>query len=101
MLNDLMGKFQEAQNKMEESKKNLNTKFVELELENGKIKVQANGNKRLTNITISEDLLNDNEALEDLLITAVNKVLEKSEELFDSEMQNVAGGMLSGMNGLF
>jgi len=101
MLNDLMGKFQEAQNQMEAAKKKLNEKFVEVEIEGGQIKVQANGNKKITNITINPALFEDKEALEDLLITAVNKATEKAEDLFNTEMQGIAGGMLGGMNGLF
>lgn len=101
MLNDFMGMFQETQKQMEETKKQLNDKFVEAEVENGLVKVTANGNKRITNLTISPDVLNDKDALEDLIITAVNKVMEKSEQLFDTEMQKIAGVMLPNLNGLF
>jgi DNA-binding YbaB/EbfC family protein len=101
MINDLMGKFQEAQKQMEDAKKKLNDKFVEVEVEGGLVKIIANGNKRITNISISEEILKDKEALEDLILTAVNKAIAKAEELFDSEMQKVAGGMLPNLNGLF
>lgn len=101
MLNDLMGKFQEAQQQMESAKKSLNDKFVTAEVENGLVKVKANGNKKIVDISIDDELLSDKDALQDLVQTAVNKAIEKAETLFDTEMQKVAGGMLPNLNGLF
>jgi DNA-binding YbaB/EbfC family protein len=101
MIGDFMGKMQEAQQQMEETKKRLDGVYVDAEVENGLIKVTASANMKLTNISIADELLNDKEALEDLIITAVNKVMEKAKEVQEVEMAKVAQGMLPNLGGLF
>ncbi len=99
MFGDLLGKMAEAQKGMEESKKRLNGIYVDAEAENGLVKVTMNGNKKITNLSISETLIDgkDKDAIEDLVIMAINKAIEKAEKVYESEMQNVAKGMLPGM----
>ncbi len=101
MIGDFMGKMQEAQQQMEETKKRLDGVYVDADVENGLIKVTANANMKLTNISIADELLKDKEALEDLIITAVNKVMEKAKEVQEVEMAKVAQGMLPNLGGLF
>lgn len=98
MFGDMMGKMKEAQQKMEEAKKRLDSIYVDVEVENGAVKITATGNKKIKNITLSDTLLssNDKEAIEELLMLAVNRVLEKAESVNEAEMQNVAKGMLPG-----
>jgi len=96
-----MGKMQEAQQQMEETKKRLDGVYVDAEIENGLIKATANANQKLTNISISDELLQDKEALEDLIITAVNKVMDKAREVQEVEMAKVAQGMMPNLGGLF
>jgi len=101
MIGDFMGKMQEAQQQMEETKKRLDGVYVDAEIENGLIKATANANQKLTNISISDELLQDKEALEDLIITAVNKVMDKAREVQEVEMAKVAQGMMPNLGGLF
>ena len=101
MLGDFMGKMQEAQQQMEETKKRLNGVYVDAEVENGLVKATANANMKLSNISIADELLNNKEDLEDLIITAVNKVMEKAKEVQEVEMSKVAQGMLPNLGGLF
>jgi nucleoid-associated protein EbfC len=103
MLQDLMGKLQEAQKQMDETKKRLNTIYVDAEAEGGSVKVTANANKRITNITINQELVDekDKDAIEDLVLTAINRVLEKAEQIYDNEMGNAAKNMLPNIPGLF
>jgi len=103
MLNDLMGKLQEAQQQMVESKKRLNSVFVEAEVENGLVKVKANGNRKITQLSINKELLQngDIEELEDLIITAVNKAIEKADKLNEGEMSGMAANMMPNLANLF
>ncbi len=101
MLGDFMGKMQEAQQQMEETKKRLDGVYVDAEVENGLVKVTANANMKLSNISIADELLNNKEDLEDLVILAVNKVMEKAKEVQEVEMSKVAQGMLPNLGGLF
>jgi nucleoid-associated protein EbfC len=100
---DLMGKMKEAQKQMEETKQRLSDIIVEGLVEGGAIKVKANCNLQVTNIEVSDDLLKvENKAvLEDLLIVAINKAIQKAKETQEVEMSKVAQGMLPNLGGLF
>jgi DNA-binding YbaB/EbfC family protein len=89
------------QSQTDEMKKKLENMFVEAEAENGLIKVTATGNKRITNISINDEIISDKEALEDLIIVAVNKAIVKAEELHEKEMGSIAQNMLPGFGNIF
>ena len=65
--------------------------------------IKVNGNKKVTNIIISQELLDDKdkEAIEDLVLTAVNRAMEKAEQLYEREMGGIAKGMMPGFPGMF
>jgi nucleoid-associated protein EbfC len=100
---DFMGKIQEAQKQMEETKKRLSDIIVEGQAENGLIKVSSDCNLKITNIEISDSIFqnHDKSELEDLLVVTINKALIKAKETQEEEMAKVAQGMLPGMGGLF
>ncbi len=58
MMGDFMGKMQEAQQQMEETKKRLDGVFVDVDIENGAIKATASVNMKVTNISISNSTIN-------------------------------------------
>jgi len=99
---DIMGKMQEAQKQMEETKKQLSNVFVDAEIEGGLIKVTSDCNQKITNIEISDELLktDDKSGIEDLIIVAVNKALEKAKAKNEEEMSKVAKGMMPNLGGL-
>lgn len=99
-LSEMMGKLKEAQQKIEETKKRLDTVIVEGVSGNGKIKVTASANREIKSIDITDDLINDKEALEDYLIIALNKAIEKANAINESEMANAAKGGLPDIPGL-
>jgi len=103
MMGDFMGKMQEAQQQMEETKRRLDGVFVDVDIENGAIKASASANLKVTNISISDELLakNDKEELEDLIIVAINKVLDEAKQVQEVEMSKVAQGMMPNLGGLF
>jgi nucleoid-associated protein EbfC len=95
MFGDMMGKLQEMKQKMEDTKKRLETITVQGEAGDGAITVTANGNKKIVNISVNEELTKaDKEELEDLLVVAVNRALEKAESLHEAEMQGAAQGFI-------
>ena len=99
MLQQLMA----AQQKAEEIKKRLDTVSVSSEVEGGLIKITATANKAITAIEIDEEFLKnaDKEELEELLLTAINKVLVRAEEVSATEMQAATQDMLGGLGGMF
>lgn len=99
MFGDMMGKLQEMKQQTEEIKKRLDTISVDGEAENGKVRVIITANKKVTSITISEELMTDGdkEQIEDLTMIALNKALDKAENVANAEMAGAAKGFLPGM----
>jgi len=99
MFGDLLGKFQEAQQKMLEGKQKLAEVVIDGDAGEGAVKVSVTGNGQVKTISINDQLLSAErkEELEDLLIIALNRALENAEKMREEEMKGLAGGMLGGM----
>jgi DNA-binding YbaB/EbfC family protein len=99
MFGNMMGKLQEMQQKSAEIKKRLDNISVKGDAENGQVTVTATGNRKITAVHISEELIKagDKEQIEDLCLLAMNRALEQAEKVYESEMKDVAKGMLPGM----
>ena len=92
-----MERLQAMQEQMKETKKLLDDKLVEGESGDGRIKVVANGNRKIKNVSIDPSLLEDQEELEDTLLVALNRALTLADAVYENEMAGAAGGMLGGM----
>ena len=102
MFGDMMGKLQEMKQKMQESKKRLDLITVEGEAGNNAVKIRATGNRQIKSVEISAELFSaDKEELEDLLVIALNRALEKAEKVNEAEMAGAAKGIMPNMPGLF
>jgi len=99
----MFDKLMAAQQKADEIKKRLDTVSVFAEVENGAIRITATANKTVTAIEINEDFFKqaDKEELEELLLTAINKVMLQAEEVSATEMQAATKDMLGGLGGMF
>ena len=97
-MGDMMGKMQEMKRKSEEIKKRLDTISVSGDAENGQVTAISTGNRKITSVQISDELMatGDKNKIEDLTILAINKALEKAEKVSEAEMAGVAKGMLPG-----
>ena len=102
MIGDMFTKLNEAREKIEESKKKLDTVIVEAEVGDGAIKVKANANKFIQNIEISDEFLknNDKKELQELLIFGVNSALEEAAKKGEIEMKKITKEMLPSFPGL-
>ena len=96
----MMGKIQEAQKKVEETKKRLDTVLIDEKSSDGKIQVTLTANRTIKSISISEDLLNDKEELEDYLIISLNKAIEKATKVNETELAAAAKDGLPNIPGL-
>lgn len=92
-----------AKEMAENVKAKLETITVIGEAGNGKVKVLANGNRKVQSFTISPELLapENKEELEDLLTVAVNRVLSSAENVSESEMRAMMSTMMPGLGNLF
>jgi len=102
MIGDLFSKLQEAREKIEEAKKKLNDIIVEVEAENGAIKIKANANKVIVSIDIDDEFAKSisNEELEKKLLIIINKALDEAAQKGELEMKEITKGMLPNFPGL-
>ena len=99
---DKLAQLQELKQKADEIKDRLENITVEGKSGNDEVVVTANGNKKITNVNISQEILSegDKEQIEELLTVAANRALEKAESVHQSEMMSIAGGMLGNFPGM-
>lgn len=86
----MMGKLQEAQKKMEETKKRLDTVLVDEQSADGLLKVTLTANREIKSIHVDDSLLEDKEQLEDYLVLVLNKAIAKATSVNEAELGAVA-----------
>jgi len=93
MFGDLLGNLEEKQKAMKEK---LATIIVEAEAGDGAVKVKANANKELLNLSINKEALDweDVEQVEDLIMVAVNRVMEEAIKMEQEAAQNLVKDMM-------
>lgn len=100
MFGDLLGNFEEQQKKMKAA---LSEIKVNAESGDGAIMVEANANRQILNVSINKEKidLSDTEQLEDLLLVAINRVLEQAAAKEAEEGQSLLKDMMPpGLGGL-
>lgn len=95
-IKDMMGKMQEAQKQVQEIKNRLDT--VHLKEGDEEITITITGNREIKDVEISTALLEDKDELQDKLVIALNRAIEKANQRLEEEMQGAAKGMLPGMD---
>lgn len=86
----MMGKIKETQQKVEETKKRLDFVLIDEKSADGLLEVTLTANRKIKSITLSDDLLQDKEMLEDYLVTVLNKAIEKATNVHETELAAVA-----------
>ena len=89
-LSGMMNKLKDAQQKVEATKVRLNSVLVDEASTDGKLKITLTANREIKAISIDESLLADAEELEDYLIIALNKAIEKATKINEVEMAAAA-----------
>jgi nucleoid-associated protein EbfC len=91
MLKDL----QKMQGKMMKAQADLQAQSYEAEAGGGMVKLAIDGQGHLTSIKISPDCLDkdDVEALEDLIMAAINSAVKKKDEAAQASMGSLTQGL--------
>lgn len=86
----MMGKLKETQQKVEATKKRMDTVLIDEQSSDSLLSVTTTASREIKKITIADELLEDKEQLEDYLILVLNKALQKAEGIYDAEVAAVA-----------
>ena len=91
----LMQRAQQLQARLAKAQEDLAKATVETTSGGGAITVVINGQQKIQSIKISPDVLKteDVEMLEDMVLTAVNDAVAKSQELAAKQMSALTGGL--------
>jgi len=89
-LMGMMGKLQDAQKKVEETKQRLNSVLIDEQSADGLLKVTVTANREIRSLEVNDELLSDKEQLEDYLILTLNKALEKAGAINEAELAAAA-----------
>ena len=94
-IGNLMKQAEKMQKDMQKVQLELEEKFVEASAGGGAITVVVSGKKDLKEIKIKPEVVDpdDIEMLQDLILAAVNEGLRKADDMVNSEMSKVTGGM--------
>ncbi len=97
-MNNLMKQAQKMQRQMEETTKELEEKEVTAAAGGGAVEVTVSGKKEVTKVKIDEEVVDpdDIEMLEDLIMAATNEALRKIDEISQSQMAKITGGLGAG-----
>ena len=98
-MGNLMKQAQKMQRQMEEAQKELEEKEVTAAAGGGAVEVTGSGKKEITKVKLSEEVVDpdDIERLEDLIMAATNEALRQMEEMAQSSMAKITGGLGGGL----
>lgn len=94
-MGGMMKQVQQMQKKMTQMQSELEEREVEASSGGGAVTVKANGKKEILDIVISKDVVDpdDVEMLQDLIMAATNEAIRKADEMVNSEMGKLTGGL--------
>ena len=94
-MNAIMRQAQEMQQKMGQVQEELAKKTVDATVGGGMVTATVSGKSELLAIKIEKEVINpeDQAMLEDLVVSAVNEALRKAQDMAQSEMRKLTGGM--------
>lgn len=102
-IGDIMKQAQKMQKKMEDIKGNLQERVVEATSGGGMVTIQMNGKLEPLSIKIDKEVVDpeDIQMLEDLVLAAVSQVVKKAQDIYQTEMNKLAGGVnIPGLSGM-
>jgi len=94
-MNTIMRQAQQMQERLSQVKNELAAKTVTGSAGGGTVIVTVNGRNELLDISIAREVINpdDQEMLQDLVISAVNEGMSKARDMAQVEMRKITGGI--------
>lgn len=94
-MGSMLRQAQQLQQRVARLQEEMAGRTVETSVGGGMVKVVANGRQEIVSVTIEPEVVDpeDVEMLQDLIISAVNDALKKSQEMVAAEMAKLTGGL--------
>lgn len=99
-LMGMMGKLQETQAKIEETKKRLDTILIDEKSSDELLHVTLTANRTIRSLSIAEELMEDKDQLEDYLVLVLNRAIEKATAIHEAELAAAAKDGMPNIPGL-
>lgn len=96
----MMGKLKETQQKVEDTKKRMDSVLIDEQSSDSLLKVTVTASGTIKSISVDDSLLEDKEQLEDYLILTINKALDKAEDIYETEVAAVAKDSMPNIPGM-
>jgi len=84
---------QQMQAKMEKAQQELENEILEISSGGGAVTIVITGHQQIRSVKIAPEAAGDVEMLQDLVLTAVNEAVKKSQELAASRINAITAGM--------
>lgn len=94
-MNQIMKQAQEFQKKLGDMQNELAGRNITSTVGGGMVSATVNGRHELIELKIEKEVINpeDPEMLQDLVMSAVNEAMKQAQEMIQSEMSKLTGGM--------
>jgi DNA-binding YbaB/EbfC family protein len=92
-MQKMLKQAQQLQAKMEKAQQELEKETLEVSSGGGAITVVITGHQQIKSVKIAPEAAGDVEMLQDLVLTAVNEAVKKSQELAASRINAITAGM--------
>ena len=94
-MSEIMRQAQDFQQKMSPVQNELADRLVTASVGGGMVSVTVNGKNELISIQIEKEVINpeDQAMLQDLIVSAVNEGIKKAQDMAQTEMRKITGGM--------
>ena len=94
-MNQILKQAQKMQDNMQKMQQELEANEFEVSVGGGAVTVKVNGKKEVLDVTMKPEVVDpdDIEMLQDLVLSAVNEALRKVDDMQQSQLSKVTGGM--------
>jgi len=94
-MGNMLKQAQQFQSKMKKIQEEISEKVIDVSSGGGMVSVKINGKQQILSMNIDPEVLkqNDVEMIQDLVLSAVNEAIRQSQELMQSELSKLTGGL--------
>ena len=94
-ISEIMRQAQDFQQRLSQVQNELAERFVTASVGGGMVSVTVNGKNELMSIQIEKEVINpeDQAMLQDLIVSAVNEGIKKAQDMAQTEMKKLTGGI--------